>query len=120
MEANGIPSREIIFTLWGIKEEDDPKKFHNAECKLSDWRKHPKYLDTWKEEVRNQDYADYSEARKTLRKTMRSEKDQWLAMNSAVNMINQTGKKIFGTDDNSITVKIEGSMPDIGSPDENE
>ena len=117
MEANGYNGTEIIQIMWGLTRQDEG--FHAAEQKLSRWRQHPKYEEVWKDEVRKQDYGDYSEARKTLRRTMRNEKDQWLAMNSAVNIINQSGKRIFGAEDNAITVKIEGSMPDIGSPDEN-
>ena len=115
MEANGITSREIIFELWGMKEEDDPKAYHNLECKLSDWRKHPKYEEVWRDEVRKQDFGDYSLARKTLRRSMKAD-DQWLAMQSAVNVLNNSGKRIFGAEENAVTVRIEG-LPDIGSPD---
>lgn len=116
MEANGITSREIIFELWGMKEEDDPKAYHNMECRLSDWRKHPKYEETWRDEVRKQDFGDYSLARKTLRRSMKAD-DQWLAMQSAVNVLNNSGKRIFGAEENAVTVRIEG-LPDIGSPDD--
>lgn len=116
MEANGITSREIIFELWGMKEEDDPKAYHNMECRLSDWRKHPKYEETWRDEVRKQDFGDYSLARKTLRRSMKDD-DKWLAMQSAVNVLNNSGKRIFGAEENAVTVRIEG-LPDIGSPDD--
>ena len=116
MEANGITSREIIFELWGLKEEDDPKAYHNMECRLSDWRKHPKYEEVWRDEVRKQDFGDYSLARKTLRRSMKAD-DQWLAMQSAVNVLNNSGKRIFGAEENAVTVRIEG-LPDIGSPDD--
>ena len=118
MEANGLNGADIIPILFGLKP-DDPG-WHSAECKLSRWRQHPKYEEVWKDEVRKQDFGDYSEARKTLRRTMRNEKDQWLAMNSAVNIINQSGKRIFGAEDNAVTIRFEGQIPDIGSPDENE
>ena len=117
MEANGWTTPEIILEFWGMKREDDPKAYHNLECKLSDWRHHPKYEEVWKEEVRKQDYGDYTEARRTLRKTMRNEKDQWLAMQSAVNILNNSGKRIFGAEENTVTVNIQG-MPDLGSPDQ--
>jgi hypothetical protein len=117
MEANGLTSPEIIMELWGMKREDDPNEYHNLECKLSRWRKHPQYEAVWREEVRNQDFGDYSEARKTLRKAMRNEKDNWLAMQSAVNILNNSGKRIFGAEENTVTVNIQG-MPDLGSPDQ--
>ena len=48
---------------------------------------------------------------------MRQESDPWLAMNSAVNTLSATGKRIFKDEDSEITVKIEG-MPDIGTPED--
>ena len=121
MQANGAKFPEIILEIWGkTKENTDPKEYHNLECKLSEWRKHPQYEEVWRDEVSKFDFSDYSEARKTLRKTMRNEKDQWLAMNSAVNILNQSGKRIFGSEDNTVTVKIEGAMTDIGNPETEE
>ena len=118
MEANGYASPEVILELWGIKKEDDPRVYHNMECRLSDWRKHPKYAERWKEVVRQYDYSDYTRARRTLRRSM-DDSDKWLAMQSAVNVMNTSGKRIFGEEENTVTVKIEG-LPDIGSPDQDE
>ena len=117
MEANGYSTPEIIMDLWGMKESDDPKAYHNLECKLSRWRSHPKYEECWKDEVRKYDFSDYTRARKTLRKSMDNEKDQWLAMQSAVNVMNAAGKRIFGSEENTVTVQITSGMPEIGTPD---
>ena len=117
MEANGMNGTEIIKEMWGITPDDE--HFHAYECRLYRWRQHPKYEEVWKDEVRKQDYGDYTEARKTLRRTMRNEKDQWLAMQSAVNILNNSSKRIFGNEENNVTVNIQG-MPDIGSPDQGE
>jgi hypothetical protein len=116
MEANGMTSPEIILELWGMKKEDDPKEYHNLECKLSRWRDHPRYEEVWKEEVRKQDFQDYIIARKVLRKSMKQEKDGWLAMQSAVNAMNNSSKRIYQGEDSAVTVKIEG-LPDLGTPD---
>ena len=116
MEANGYTTAEIILEMYGMKREDDPKAYHNLECKLSNWRDHPKYEETWKDEVRKQDFKDYITARKVLRRSMNQEKDGWLAMQSAVNALNNSGKRIYQAEDSAVTVKIEG-MPDIGTPD---
>ena len=118
MEANGYSTPEIILELFGMKKEDDPKVYHNLECKLSDWRKHPKYESAWKDEIRKQDFSDYSLARKVLRKGMRSD-EPWLAMNSAVNTLNNSGKRLFRDEENTFTVQIQGSV-DLGSPDQDE
>lgn len=119
MQANGARFPEIIMELWGMKREDDPKAYHNLECKLSEWRKHPDYDKIWRDEVGKWDFSDYSLSRRTLRKSMEQDKDAWLAMQAAVNIMSNVGKRIYGEDQNTVTVKVEGNIPDIGSPDEN-
>ena len=115
LDANGLSGAEIILELFGIKPGEP--HYHSMECKLSRWRQHPKYEEIWKDEVRRQDFGDYTLARKVLRKSMRDESDKWLAMQSAVNALNNSGKRIFGSEENTVTVKVEG-LPDIGSPDD--
>ena len=119
MEANSATRQEKLLELFGIDlETADPKKIHSCDQTMCRWRKHPLYDAIWKDEVRRQDYGDYSEARKALRRSMRQD-DKWLVMQAAVNVLNSTNKKIFGSDENNVTVHIEG-MPDIGSPDDND
>lgn len=119
MEANGYTTEEIIREIFGLKRSDDPKAYHAQESQLSRWRKHPKYEEVWKDEVRKQDFRDYTNARKVLRKSMNNEKDGWLAMQSAVNVMNNSGKRIYADEDSAVTVRIEG-MPDLGTPDQDE
>jgi len=117
MEANGLSSPEIIKALWGL--EKGQEHYHSMECKLTRWRKHPKYTETWLDEVRKADFADYAKSRSTLRKAMNDYgEDKWLAMNAANSVMSATGKKIFGNEEATFTVKVTG-MPDIGSPDDN-
>ena len=118
MEANGYSTAEIIKEMWNMTKEDDPKEYHNKEAQLSRWRQHPKYEECWKDEIRKQDFSDYSLARKVLRKGMRAD-EPWLAMNSAVNALNNSGKRLFRDEENTITVQIQGAI-DIGSPDQEE
>lgn len=117
MEANGYTTAEIILELYGLRKEDDPKEYHNYECKMSRWRDHKKYEEVWKDEVRKQDFGDYTAARRVLRKSMNQDKDGWLAMQSAVNVLNNSGKRIYAGEDSAVTVRIEG-MPDLGTPDQ--
>ena len=114
MEANGYTSAEIIQELFGVSKGDN--NYHACECKLVRWRNHPKYEETWKDEVRKQDYKDYITARQVLRRSMKQEKDGWLAMQSAVNAMNNSSKRIYAGEDSAVTVRIEG-MPDLGTPD---
>lgn len=116
MEANGYSREEIIRELFNIGHDEEG--YHAAECRLSRWSDHPKYEEVWKDEVRKQDYGDYTKARKTLRRSM-DDSDKWLAMQSAVNVLNNSGKRIFGDEDKTVHVQIEG-LPDIGTPDAEE
>ena len=115
MRANGMEYPEIIKELFGLQKGDEG--YHSYECRLSRWSKHPKYEEVWKDEVRKQDYGDYALARVTLRRSMKDQSDKWLAMQSAVNVMNNSGKRIFGAEENAVTVRIEG-RPDLGSPDQ--
>ena len=117
MEANGYLSPEIIKELWGLTREDG-KAYHNAECRLSNWRRHPKYQETWKDEVQRQCLPMMSEALRRIRTQMQKD-DQWLG-NKAANDLLAFGKsRIFGEEDRAVTVKVEG-MPELGSPDDGE
>jgi hypothetical protein len=116
MEANMVSREEKIRTLFGVDiNTATAREINNCDATMSRWRRHPKFDDIWKDEVRSQEYADYSEARKVLRQGMR-QSDGWLAMNSAVNVLSNANKRLFHDEDTAVTVKIEG-LPDIGSPD---
>ena len=114
MEANGLSSPDIIKALWNV--EKGSKEYHPLECKLSRWRKHPRYTEVWMDEVKKNDFGDYVKARNTLRRSM-DDSDKWLAMQSAVNVMSAAGKRIYGQEDNTVHVEISG-MPEIGSPEE--
>lgn len=117
MEANMVSREQRMRELFGIDlKTASEKEIHNADATMCRWRKHPMFDQAWKDEVRSQEYADYSEARKVLRQGMR-QSDGWLAMNSAVNVLSNANKRLFHDEDTAVTVKIEG-LPDIGSPEE--
>lgn len=118
MEANLCTREEKLRELFGITDWKNDPGTKAADDKMYRWRKHPMYDEIWKDELAQQDYADYSEARRVLRNGMKS-KDGWLAMNSAVNVISNGNKRIFKDDDQSINIRVE-SMPDIGTPDQEE
>lgn len=120
MEANNCSREEKLKDIFGIDvKTGDPRDIHNADCTMSRWRKTPQFETAWKEEQRSWDFSDYSLARSVFRKAMKQDKDQWLAVNSAVNALSQANKRLFRDEDNAVTIKFEGSMPEIGSPDDN-
>ena len=81
------------------------------------WRKHPLYDQIWKDEISRQDYHDIAESLQCIRKHMRQDKDGWLSMNSAVNLLSQSSKRVYRAEENTVNVQIVG-MPDLGTPDD--
>lgn len=117
MEANNCSREEKLREIFGIDiKTATAREINNADASMSRWRKHPMYDVVWKDELKSQNYGDFSEALKVLRKGMKST-DGWLALQSAVNLINNAGKRIYAGEDSAVTVRIEG-MPDLGTPDQ--
>lgn len=116
MEANGYTTPEIILTIWGLKEADDPKKYHSYECKLSRLRKHPAYLDTWKDEVGKVSIKLMNKGLKKIMAQMDAN-EPWLANKAANDGVNFARSRVFAEEDRAVTVRIEG-MPDLGTPDQ--
>ena len=121
MEANGASREDKLREIFGVDiHTATPREINNCDAAMSRWRKHPMFDTAWKDEARKWDYEDYALARKVFRQGMRQADDNpWLAMNSAVNAINNAGKRIFHDEDAAVTVRIEG-MPDLGTPDQDE
>ena len=115
MEANGYTTPEIILAIWGLKEADDPKEYHNYECKLSRLRKHPMYLETWKDEVGKVSIKLMNKGLKKIMAQMDAN-EPWLANKAANDGVNFARSRVFAEEDRAISVKIEG-MPDLGTPD---
>lgn len=116
MEANGYTTPEIILAVWGLKEADDPNKYHAYECKISRLRKHPAYLDTWKDEVGKVSIKLMNKGLKKIMAQMDAN-EPWLANKAANDGVNFARSRVFAEEDRAVTVKIEG-MPDLGTPDE--
>lgn len=116
MEANGYTSREIIKELWGVEEADDPALYHSHECRLSRWRKHPKYMETWKDEISN---VSVKLMNKGLGKILHQmdANEPWLANKAANDGVNFAKSRIFADEDRMVTVQVAG-LPDLGSPEE--
>ena len=119
MEANNCSREDKLKEVFGVDiNTASAREINNCDATMSRWRKHPMYDSIWKDELSRQDYSDYSKAREVLRKSMKSS-DGWLAMNSAIQVINNGNKRLFNEDNNKVTVEITG-MPEIGSPDDDE
>ena len=120
MSAQGCSRAEILMAVFGIDvETEDAKKIHNADATMSRWRKLPEFETVWKDEVRNVLYGCTSEAIQVIRKQMKSEDQPWLQNKAANDVLNYGKSQIYGDEEKTVNVKIEG-MPEIGSPDKAE
>jgi len=122
MEARGLETPEIIWELWKVKEKDDPNHYHNLECKLSRWRKHPKFYEAWMDEVRKT--VSLKLMAKGLKKILAQvdSDEPWLANKAANDAVNFAKGRIFVEDENRVVVEFAdgGSMPVLGTPDQDE
>ena len=119
MDANDCSREQKLHDIYGLDmDKATEAEIHAADCCMYRDRKSPLYEKAWKEEMRSWDFSDYRLARQVFRKAMKQDKDPWLAVNSANSAISHAGKRLFADEATAITVKIEGSMPDIGSPDD--
>jgi len=117
MSAQGCSRAEILKAVFGLDPETAPdNELHNADNKMSRWRKHPDFEAVWKDEVRSILYGCTSEAIQTIRRQMR-EKDDWLQNKAANDLLNYGKAQIYGDEERTVHVQIEG-LPDIGSPED--
>ena len=117
MSAQGCSRAEILKRVFKLDIETAPEnEVHNADNKMTRWRKHPDFEQVWKDEVRAILYGCTSEAIQTIRKQMR-EKDDWLQNKAANDLLNYGKQQIYGDEEKTVHVQIDG-MPDIGSPDD--
>ena len=119
MEANDCSRKEKLKAVFNVDMDTaTEREINNCDATMSRWRKLPSFAEAWKEAMKEWDFSDYQLARSVFRKGMKQDKDQWLAMNSAVNALSHASKRIFHDEDSTVTVQIQGNMPEIGSPDQ--
>ena len=118
MSAQGCTRPEILEKVFGLDVRTSPEKeVHNADATMTRWRKVPEYEAIWKDEVRKVLYECTGEAVKVIRGQMRSADQPWLQNKAANDLLNYGKSQIYGDEERTVHVQIEG-MPDIGSPDD--
>ena len=118
MTARGEPRKDILKAVFDLDVDTAPQnEIHAADARMSRWRSHPEFEPIWKDEVRKILYGCTSEAIQTIRGQMRVKDQPWLQNKAANDLLNYGKGQIYGDEERSINVKIEG-LPDIGSPDE--
>lgn len=116
MEARAESRPEIIKAVFGVDVSTaDARTVNNCDSTLSRWRKKPWYDEIWKDEIRRISIAMSSEAIKKIKSQIRDD-NGWLANKAANDSLSFAKPLIWGEDDRTVSVKIEG-MPELGSPD---
>ena len=117
LSAQGKTRPEILKAVYDIDVETaDPRTVNNADVQLSRWRKHPDFEAVWKDEVKSILLGCTSEAIQVIKGQLREDLP-WLRNKAANDLLNYGKAQIYGDEERSVHVKIEG-MPDIGSPDD--
>lgn len=117
MSAQGRGRQEILKTIFGLDLGTAPEnEIHNADNKMSRWRKLPEFESIWKDEVRQILYGCTAEAVQVIKGQLRSDQG-WLQNKAANDLLNYGKSQIYGDEEKTVHVQIEG-MPDVGSPDD--
>lgn len=117
MTARAEPRRDILKAVFDIDVDTAPaNEIHNADCKMSRWRSLPEFEGIWKDEVKKVLYACTSEAVQVIKGQLRSDQG-WLQNKAANDLLNYGKQQIYGDEERTVHVQIEG-MPDIGSPED--
>lgn len=117
MSARGCSRAEILKECFGVDiETATEREIHRADSKMSRIRKRPEYMEIWRDEIRQVLVGATADAVRVLKGQIRDEKQPWLANKAANDVINHGRSMVFGAEENTVNVRIEG-LPDIGSPD---
>ena len=119
MSAQAKSREEILKAVFDLDlNTDDLKTIHNADCKMSRWRKLPEFESIWKDEVKQILYGCTAEAVQVIKGQLRSDMG-WLQNKAANDLLNYGKQQIYGDEERTVHVQIEG-LPEIGSPEEEE
>ena len=118
-EARGEPYEKILTEYYGLPPDADKKARHNAQCRMSDWRKRPDYRSIWEDELSATVRRRVPGAIKRLDVQIDNNND-WVANKAANDYIGLAKSLgVLKSEESVLKVSFEG-MPDIGSPDQDE
>lgn len=118
MEAQGVEHSVILRVIFGVTEESSHKEKNKAEQQIWRWRHHPQADSIWEDAIRTRVRKSTPKAITRIEQQVDDESG-WLAnkaANDVINMAKSIG--VFADNEKAFTVKIEGNMPDIGTPDD--
>lgn len=117
MSAQGKSRAEILKAVYDIDiETADYRTINNADAQMCRWRKLPEFESVWKDEVKSILYGCTAEAVQVIKGQLRGD-IPWLQNKAANDLLNYGKSQIYGDEERTVHVQIEG-MPDIGSPED--
>lgn len=117
MTARGCTRPEIMKAAFGIDLDTATEhEIRAADSRMVRLRKRPEFESIWKDEIRQVLISAAGSAYKVLKNQLNDEKQPWLANKAANDLLNHGRPQIYGAEENTVNVRIEG-LPDIGSPD---
>ena len=117
MSAQGKSRAEILKAIFNLDIGSSPEnEIHNADNKMSRWRKLPEFESIWNDEVKQILYGCTAEAVQVIKGQLRSDQG-WLQNKAANDLLNYGKGQIYGDEERTVHVQIDG-LPDIGSPDD--
>lgn len=117
MSAQGKSREEILKAVYNIDlATADYRTVNNADVQMCRWRKLPEFESVWKDEVKSILYGCTAEAIQVIKGQLRSNME-WLQNKAANDLMNYGKSQIYGDEERTVHVQIEG-MPDIGSPED--
>ena len=96
----------------------DKNTISSADQKMYRWRKHPDYEKVWKDEVKTILYGCTAEAIQVIKEQLKRGDIAWLQNKAANDLLNYGKNQIYGDEDRTVHVQIEGNIPEIGNPDD--
>ena len=120
MSARDESRKDILMQVFGLDiNTASAREIHNADATMSRWRSLPEFDAVWKDEVRTILKACAGEAINVIRKQLSNDSVPWLQNKAANDLLNYGKGHIYGEEDKTIKVQVEG-LPEIGSPDAEE
>ena len=114
--ARGDPHEKTL-EYFGLPPDADKKARHNAESRISDWRKRPDFKPIWDDELAARVMRRVPGAIDRIDQQIDNSND-WVA-NKAANDFLGLAKSlgVIKSEETAVKVQIEG-MPDLGAPDD--
>ena len=120
--ADGWSYDRIAMIIWGCANEDgtvDDEKLRRKKKLLGEWFRDPRIKEAYNEIIRSELLPPIIQSIKRLEKQVNddNEKNGWLSNKAANDILTRYGSILFGEEDKTIKIQIEG-MPELGEPDD--